>query len=110
MKTYIIKQIIKEELKKIIEGETAAPAKPATKPDEKTKHPVIPKHAPKTKPKANAPAPAKPATKPDEKTKHPVIPKQAPKTRPKAEKEELDESDVDGMMNAIIKRYKDSKK
>ena len=34
----------------------------------------------------------------------------AKKTKPKAKKEELDESDIDGMMNAIIKRYKDSKK
>jgi hypothetical protein len=79
MKTYIIKQIIREELKKIIEAETAAPVKPA-KPTTTPKHPVIPKHAPKTKPKA------------------------------KTEKEELDESDVNGMMDAIIKRYKNSKK
>ena len=77
MKTYLIKQIIKEELKKLIESETATPVKPA-----------------------------KPTTTP----KHPVIPKPGIKTKPKAKKEELDESDVDGMMNAIIKRYKDSKK
>jgi hypothetical protein len=80
MKTSTIKQIIKEELKKILEGETVAPAKPTTKPGEKTKHPVIPKPGIKTKPKA------------------------------KTEKEELDESDVNGMMDAIIKRYKNSKK
>ena len=80
MKTSTIKQIIKEELKKILEGETAAPAKPTTKPGEKTKHPVIPKPGIKTKPKA------------------------------KSSEEELTESDIDGMMNAIVKRYKDSKK
>jgi propanediol dehydratase small subunit len=77
MKTSILKRIVKEELKKIMEGETIAPAKPTTKPGEKTKHPLVPKQAPKTKPKA---------------------------------KKELDEADVDGMMDAIVKRYKDSKK
>jgi len=77
MKRSILKKIVKEELRKIMEGETAAPAKPTTKPGEKTRHPVIPKQSPKTKPKA---------------------------------KKELDEADVDGMMDAIVKRYKDSKK
>ena len=79
MKTSTIKQIIKEELKKIIEAETAAPVKPA-KPTTTPKHPVIPKPGIKTKPKA------------------------------KSSEEELTESDIDGMMNAIVKRYKDSKK